>query len=262
MIRSAIQLKTRDEIEKMRAAGRVVRNVLERCRAICKPGVTTRQIDEEAQRLIDAAGARGLFRNYPTYKPGEGFPSTLCISVNEVVVHGIADDRVIKDGDIVGIDCGVELNGWCGDAATTIMVGNVKPEVRKLCEDTEHVLNLAIQNIKPGRKWSQVARIMQNYAEAQGYGVVRDFVGHGIGQKMHEEPKVPNFVSRELLRNDIDLREGVVLAIEPMCNLGVRDVVTLNDGWTVVTVDRKPSAHYEHTVAVTKTGAEILTDGN
>lgn len=258
----AIQLKSRADIDKMRAAGRVVRRVLDRCREMCTPGITTRQIDEEAQRLIDESGGRGLFRNYPTYRPGEGFPSTLCLSVNEVVVHGIAGDREVQDGDIVGVDCGVELDGWCGDAATTIMVGNVAPEVRQLCEDTEHVLNLAIENIRPGRKWSQVARLMQNYAESRGYGVVRDFVGHGIGQTMHQEPKVPNFVSKDLLRNDIELREGVVLAIEPMCNLGARDVVTLDDGWTVVTVDRKPSAHYEHTVAVTDRGAEILTDGN
>ncbi|MCC6681060.1 MAG: type I methionyl aminopeptidase [Phycisphaeraceae bacterium] len=257
----AIQLKTRQEIEKMRAAGRVVRRVLDGCRRLCQPGVTTRQIDEEADRLIRENHAQGLFKNYPTYRPGEGFPSTICISVNEVVVHGIADERRLKDGDIVGIDCGVQLDGWCGDSATTVLVGDVAPEVRKLCQDTEHVLELAIDNMRPGRKWSQVARLMQNYAESQGYGVVRDFVGHGIGQKMHEEPKVPNFVSRDLLRNDIELREGMVLAVEPMCNLGSRDVRTLDDGWTVVTVDRKPSAHYEHTVAVTADGVEVLTDG-
>ena len=257
----AIRLKTRDEIEKMRAAGRVVRRVHERCREMCKPGVTTRQIDEEACRLFTEAGATGLFKNYPTYREGEGFPSNLCISINEVVVHGIADERVIEAGDIVGIDCGVRLDGWCGDAATTILVGDVRPEVRKLCEVTEHVLRLAIENIRPGRRWSQVARLMQNYAESHGYGVVREFVGHGIGQQMHEEPKVPNFVSPQLLKNDIELREGMVLAIEPMCNLGGAEVLTLDDQWTVVTADRQPSAHYEHTVAVTADGAEVLTDG-
>ncbi len=246
----------------MRRAGRVVHSVLQRCREICQPGVTTKEIDEEAQRIIDDAGARGLFKNYPTYKPGEGFPGTLCISVNEVVVHGIASDRVIEDGDIVGIDCGVQLDGWCGDSATTIMVGNVTPEVRKLCETTQHVLQIAIENIKPGRRWSQVARLMQQYAENLGYGVVQDFVGHGIGQKMHEDPKVPNFVNRELLRNDILLQEGVVLAIEPMCNMGTKAVKTLADQWTVVTLDGKPAAHYEHTVAVVPGGAEVLTDGN
>lgn len=257
----AIRLKTRAEIEKMRAAGRVVHEVHQRLKEICKPGVTTQEIDDEADRVIRSRGARGLFKNYPTYKPGEGFPGHLCISVNEVVVHGIANGRVIEDGDIVGVDCGVELDGWCGDAATTIMVGDVEPEVRKLCEATQHVLELAIDNIRPGRRWSQIARLMQNYAESKGYGVVRDFVGHGIGQTMHEEPKVPNFVNRDLIKNDIVLREGVVLAIEPMCNLGKKDVRTLADGWTVVTVDGKPSAHYEHTVAVTKDGGEPLTDG-
>lgn len=256
-----IRLKQKHELEKMRAAGRVVYKTLQRCREMCVPGVTTRQIDEEAYRVFTSLHARGLFKNYPTYRPDEGFPANLCISVNEVVVHGIADDRPVQDGDIVGIDCGVELDGWCGDSATTVMVGNVRPEVRRLCEVTERVLRIAIENIRPGRRWSQVARLMQNYAEENGLSVVRDYVGHGIGQKMHEDPKVPNYVSRELLRDDIVLREGLVLAIEPMCNLGVKETVTLADGWTVVTADRQPSAHYEHTVAVTATGAEVLTDG-
>ncbi len=257
----AIRLKTKDEIEKMRAAGRVVHKVLQRCKEMCQPGVTTKEIDEEAYRVFTAQGATGLFKNYPTYQPGEGFPANLCISVNEVVVHGIADGRVIEDGDIVGIDCGVKLDGWCGDSATTVMVGDVRPEVRKLCEVTEHMLALAAENIRPGRKWSQVARVMQSYAEKEGMGVVRDFVGHGIGQAMHEDPKVPNFVNQELVRNDIELRQGVVIAVEPMCNMGTYEVLTLPDGWTVKTADSKPSAHYEHTIAVTADGADILTDG-
>jgi methionyl aminopeptidase len=257
----AIVLKSSHEIEKMRAAGRIVHRVLQQCQELCVPGVTTREIDEEAYRIFTAAGGRGLFKNYPTYRPSEGFPSNLCISVNEVVVHGIAGDRKIQDGDIVGIDCGVQLDGWCGDSAVTVMVGNVRPEVRELCETTRHVLELAIENMRPGRTWSQVARLMQGYAERAGLSVVRDFVGHGIGQKMHEDPKVPNFVSRELIRHDIMLREGMVLAVEPMCNLGGKDVVTLDDGWTVITLDRQPSAHYEHTVAVTADGADVLTDG-
>lgn len=254
-----VTLKSKEDLERMRAAGRVVRHVLDHVREVCKPGITTRQIDEQAYRVFTEAGAEGLFKNYPGATP---FPSNTCISVNEEVVHGIAGDRRIEGGDIVGVDCGVRLNGWCGDAATTIMVGQVAPETRKLCEATQHVLALAIDNIRPGRKWSQVARLMQNYAESNGYGVVRDFVGHGIGRDMHEEPKVPNFVSRQLLRNDIDLREGMVLAIEPMLNMGSSDVKTLGDGWTVVTIDGKPSAHYEHTVAVTANGADILTNGS
>jgi methionyl aminopeptidase len=176
-------------------------------------------------------------------------------------VHGIAGDRVIRDGDVVSIDCGVEVDGWCGDAATTVEVGNVRPEARRLCEVTRHVLELAIANVRPGRLWSQIARLMQGYAEQSGMSVVRDYVGHGIGQKMHEDPKVPNFVSRELMRHDIVLREGMVLAIEPMCNLGSKEVQVMPDGWTVLTVDRQPSAHFEHTVAVTARGADVLTDG-
>lgn len=256
-----IKLKTPEQIEKMRAAGRVVRKVHERIEAICKPGVTTRELDDEAQRLIDESGAKGLFKWYPTYKPGTGFPATLCISVNEVVVHGIASDRQIKDGDVVGIDCGVEVDGWCGDAANTILVGDVKDDVRRMCEATQRCLEIAIENVRPGRKWSQVARLMQKHAEERGYGVVKDFVGHGIGQKMHEEPKVPNYVNRDTLRDDIDLRAGVVLAIEPMLTLGRADTTILNDKWTVVTNDGKASAHYEHTVAITKDGADVLTDG-
>jgi len=258
----AIHLKTIDDIRGMREAGRVVHKALRHCRDMCRPGTTTRKIDDAAFDLFESEGARGLFKNYPTYNPGEGFPANLCISVNEEVVHGIAGDREIKDGDIVGIDCGVELNGWCGDAATTVLVGDVAPAVRRLCKVTEHLLHLAIENIRPGRRWSQIARLMQGYAEQAGMGVVRNFVGHGIGRKMHEQPQVPNYVSEELLRNDIVLREGLVLAIEPMCNLGTHAVVTQPDGWTVLTADRQPSAHYEHTVAVTADRAEVLTNGS
>lgn len=256
-----IQRKSPDQIEKMREAGRIVHQVHQRLSEFVRPGVTTREVDEEAYRVYTEAGAKGLFKNYPTYKPGQGFPGNICVSVNDVVVHGIGDETELKDGDIVGVDCGVVYNGWCGDAARTIPVGNVEPRVQQLIDDTWHVLNLAIENIKPGRKWSQVARVMQRYAESKGYGVVRDFVGHGIGQNMHEEPKVPNFVSRDLLKKDILLQEGVVLAIEPMCNLGTHEVVTLDDGWTVKTVDGEPSCHVEHTVAVTADGADVLTDG-
>lgn len=260
-----IRLKTPDEIDQMRRAGRIVHEVLQHCREMCRAGVTTREIDEAAYEIYSAHGARGLFKNYPTYKPGEGFPSNLCISVNECVVHGIAGDREILDGDIVSIDCGVQLDGWCGDAATTVLVGDVSRDVRRLCEVTLHVLQIAVENVQPGRQWSQIARLMQGYAERAGLSVVRDFVGHGIGRDMHESPKVPNYVprkaGRDLLKHDILLREGMVLAIEPMCNMGVKDVVTLADGWTVRTADGKHSAHYEHTVAVKADGADVLTDG-
>ncbi len=256
-----IELKSPADIEKMRAACQVVRNVLQRCRELCRPGVTTREIDDEALKVIQKGGARGLFKGYPGNGSAPPFPANLCISVNEVVVHGIADGRVIKDGDIVGIDCGVEVDGWCGDAAVTLLVGEAPARVRELCRVTEHVLDLAVQNIRPGRHWSQIARIMQNYAEQAGFSVVKEFVGHGIGRKMHEEPQVPNFVSPETRKRDILLKEGMVLAIEPMCNMGTEQTRTLDDGWTVVTADGLPSAHYEHTVAVTANGADVLTKG-
>ncbi|QNN21140.1 type I methionyl aminopeptidase [Planctomycetales bacterium ZRK34] len=256
----AISLKSPEQIKQMRHAGQLVRQALERCRAICQPGVTTAEIDAEAGKIIaENPGSVGLFKWYPTYHEGEGFPAFTCISVNDEVVHGIPGPRVIQDGDLVSVDFGVRINGWCGDSATTIMVGSVKPEHKKLCAATEYVLQLAIDNIRPGRKWSQVARLMQRHAEDLGLGVIRDFVGHGIGETMHQDPKVPNFVSRELLRNDIDLEPGLVLAVEPMCTLGTDQVRTLDDGWTVVTMDGKPAAHYEHTIAVTETGCEVLT---
>ena len=259
----AIVRKSREDMKKMRAAGRVVRKVLTECGQMCRPGVTTREIDEAAQAIITQAGAEGLFKGYPCSNPkGPAFPGNICISVNEVVVHGIGDDRVIQEGDAVGLDCGVRVAGWCGDSATTIMVGQVSDEVRHLCETTKAILDLAIEHIQPGRHWSTIARLMQKRAEDAGLGVVKDFVGHGIGQNMHEQPQIPNYVSPELRRHDIVLAEGMGLAIEPMCNLGTDRVHVLDDDWTVVTDDGKASAHYEHTVAVTADGAEILTDGN
>lgn len=258
-------LKTQDEIEKMRVAGRLVHKVLSTCREMCKVGVTTKELDEAAYQVYTDAGAKGLFLNYPNSQQGAPrFPGNTCISVNDEIVHGIPGDRQVKDGDIVSIDCGVNLDGWCGDSATTIMVGNVSKKVLELCETTQHVLQLAIDNIQPGRKWSQVARLMQSYAERGGYGVVRAFVGHGIGRELHEHPQVPNYVDRRD-RNwkDFELREGLVMAIEPMCTLGGSgDTNLLSDRWTVKTIDGLPSAHYEHTIAVTADGCDVLTDGS
>lgn len=261
MARRLIRKRPQD-LEKMRAAGRVVRKVLDTIGEKCQPGVTLRELDEVARQIIAESGGVGLFKDYPSATPGvQPFPGYICASVNEVVVHGIPDDRVVQDGDIVGVDCGVQLDGWCGDSAYTFMVGNVDPQVQRLCEVTQEVLRVAIENIQPGRNWSTIARLMEKKAKDAGYGVVEDFVGHGIGRSMHEAPQVPNYVSRELVRNDIVLTEGMVLAIEPMCNLGSKKVRTEGDGWTVVTVDGKAAAHYEHTVAVTANGADVLTDG-
>ncbi len=258
----AISLKSRDEIEKMRLAGKIVHEALSRCAEVCKAGVTTAEVDAEAEKVLAKHdGAVGLFKWYPTYQQGEGFPACTCVSVNQEVVHGIPGSRGLKNGDVVSIDFGCRINGWCGDSATTVLVGNVAADVRRLCEVTEHVLRIAIENIKPGVNWSSIARLMEGYAKKAGFGVVRDFVGHGIGKSMHEDPKVPNFVSRDLKRNDIELRPGMVIAVEPMCCLGTDDVRVLSDGWTVVTTDGKPAAHYEHTITVTDTGCDVLTDG-
>ncbi len=230
---------------------------------MARPGVTTAEIDAVAEKMIaENPGSVGLFKWYPTYRPNDPdvFPAVTCISVNDIVVHGIPGPYVLKEGDLVSIDFGVRLNGWCGDSATTVMVGKVSAESRKLCEVTKHVLQIAIENIRPHRRWSTIASQMQRYAEQAGMGVIRDFVGHGIGQSMHEDPKVPNFAARD--QSDFELLPGMVLAVEPMCTLGTSKVKILPDKWTVVTADGKGSAHYEHTIAVTDTGSEVLTDGN
>jgi methionyl aminopeptidase len=259
----AISLKTAEQIELMRSAGRWVYKTLARCHEVCRPGVTTAEINAQAERILDECGGEPLFKNYPGSSPRvDPFPASTCISVNEQVVHGIPGTREIRDGDIVSIDFGVKIDGWCADSATTVLVGRVHRDVRRLCEVTRHVLDIAIENIRPGVRWSQIARRMERYARQAKLGIVKEFVGHGIGQSLHEEPKIPNFVSRELLRDDIELAPGLVIAVEPMCCLGGDAVRVLPDHWTVVTADGQPAAHYEHTLAVTETGCEILTDGN
>lgn len=261
MKRMAIRLKTAQQIEKMRRAGRIVRQVLDRLGKLAAPGVTTKQLDDEAERLCIEAGAECLFKGVPGRGMAGPFPGSICASLNEEVVHGIPGSRAVKDGDIVSIDFGVRLDGWCGDSANTFIVGQVSPKVKHLVDVTKNSLELAIRMCRPGEKWSNVARAMQKYVEDEGFSVVREFVGHGIGSEMHEDPKVPNFVSRELEARDILLRPGLVLAIEPMVNLGSPRVAYGEDGWTVVTQDGLPSAHFEHTVAITEHGCEILTDG-
>jgi methionyl aminopeptidase len=213
--------------------------------------------------MTEAAGARALFKGVPCPYGGKPFPGAICTSLNEQLVHGIPSSRVIlRPGDILSIDFGVKLNGYCGDAAVTFGVGSVSPQKQKLMEVTRRLLDIAIENAAPGVLWSSIAGQMETFAKQAGFSVVRDFVGHGIGTEMHEDPKVPNFVSRDLLRNDILLQEGMVLAIEPMVNAGKYAVRTLPDGWTVVTRDGKCSAHFEHTIAITQGGCEILTDGH
>ena len=246
----------------MRAAGRVVHRALIRARELAHPGMTTLELDRIVHDTYASAGGQGLFKWYPTYEPGKGFPGNTCISVNDEVVHGIPGPRLLKDGDVVSVDCGIRLGGYCGDSATTIAIGTIKPETQRLLSVTQETLQIAVQEIRPGRKWSDVARKMQEHVEKNGMSCVRDFVGHGIGTRMHEDPKVPNFVSDEFKkRGDFYLQAGMTLAVEPMVILGGSDVVVLDDRWTVVTKDNTPAAHYEHTVAVTATGSDVLTDG-
>jgi methionyl aminopeptidase len=256
-----IILKTSHELDMMRRAGQVACEILAAMRAAVAPGVTTQQIEQVAIEQLKAKGARGLSMNYPTYRPGEGYPSPVCLSVNEEIVHGIASDRVLREGDIITLDLAAMLDGFCCDTATTVPVGKVRPPVQKLLDVTRQALSLAINNMRPGRKWSDVARIMQRYVESNGFNVVREYVGHGVGRTMHEDPKIPNYVTPEQLRNDFTLRPGMTLAIEPMVVMGSADVLMLDDGWTVITKDHLPSAHFEHTVAMTSTGTDILTDG-
>jgi len=256
----AITLRSRREIDLIRKAGVVVADVLLKLQEIAEPGVTTAWLDSVASQITSQAGAVALFRGVQSPYALAPFPSAICASVNEQVVHGIpSETAVLKNGDILSIDFGARLEGYCGDAAVTVAIGEISEDKRKLIDATKYVLDIAIAQAKPGIKWSQIAAKMQNYAESAGFSVVKDFVGHGIGKKMHEEPKVPNFVSNELLRCDIILAEGMVLAVEPMINAGTSDVRTLKDGWVVVTKDGKCSAHFEHTIAIVKNGCEVLT---
>jgi len=256
----AITLRSRREVELMRRAGAVVADVLSKLQEMAKPGVTTGNLDRVALQMTADAGAKALFKGVRSALAQSPFPGSICASVNKQVVHGIPSGRVkLKNGDILSVDFGVRLDGYCADAAITIGIGEVSEDKRRLMDVTKQVLDIAIAKAAPAVKWSSIAAEMQHCAEAAGFSVVRDFVGHGIGREMHEEPKVPNFVSDELLADDIILTKGMVLAVEPMINAGTSDVRTLKNKWTVVTKDGKCSAHFEHTIAVAENGCEVLT---
>jgi methionyl aminopeptidase len=255
-----IKLKSPREIGLMRAAGRVVAEALQKVREHAVPGVTTFELDKLVAETFAATGAIPLFRGVPsTVKGKPPFPAVVCASVNEQVVHGIPGRKPLKEGDILSIDTGCKLNGWCGDSAVTLAIGAISPEHQRLLDVTQQTLELAIRAMARCRLWSEVASLMEQYVKSQGMYVVEKFVGHGIGQDMHEEPQVPNFVSKALRRHDIKLEPGLVLAIEPMVSLGTKEVRTLDDGWTVETKDRRGSAHFEHTVAMTADGPRVLT---
>jgi len=256
----AITLRSQREIGLIRKAGAVVAKVLSKLEKAAKSGVSTAELDEMARQITKAVGAETLFLGVRNPAAKIPFPGVICASLNNEVVHGMpSKDVVLKDGDILSVDFGVRFNGYCGDSAVTIGIGDISAKDRRLMDATKRVLGIAVEMMRPGVKWSVVAGQMQSYAEGAGFSVVRDFVGHGIGRQMHEEPKVPNFVSNELLADDILLAEGMVLAVEPMINAGKKNVETLKNGWTVVTKDGKNSAHFEHTIAITDDGCEIMT---
>jgi methionyl aminopeptidase len=254
-------LKSRREIEMMRRSGRIGHEILQKMAEAVAPGVTTGYLNDIARGYLDKYGAIATSKNYPTYKPGEGFPAETCISVNEEVVHGIPGPRALRVGDIVTLDMALKFEGFCADTAITVPVGEVSAKYQKLLTVTQQTLELALRQIKPGKKWSEISRQMQNLVEGNGYSVVREFVGHGVGRDMHEDPKVANFVNGEQLRHDFRLRPGMTFAVEPMVVEGRRDVKILDDNWTVVTEDGKAACHFEHTIAVTENGVDILTDG-
>ena len=251
-----VHLRSLREIRRMRQAGLVVWEAHQAAAALVQPGVTTAELDAAVEDVFNRHGAEPLFKGVAGKVP---FPAATCTSVNEQVVHGIPGRRRLREGDIVSLETGCRVQGWCGDAAVTHAVGQVDPEVRRLLAVTHQTLELAIELL--GRKswWSEVAAAMEQRVQAAGFSVVKAFCGHGIGRQLHEEPQLPNYLSRELRQNDVRLRPGLVIAVEPMVNLGTSSVRCLPDHWTQVTADGKLSAHFEHTVAVTDEGPVTLT---
>ncbi len=253
-----IRLKSAREIKKMRTAGRIVAEVLEGLTNLVKPGIRISTLDEYAEELIVRRGAVPAFKGYP-HSSGDSsraFPATICASVNDEIVHGIPDGRVLQDGDIIGVDCGVILDGWYGDAARTYPVGEISDEARALLKATREALAKGIRAIKVGQPLGRVGNAIQGHVEPLGYNVVREFVGHGIGQNLHEEPKVPNYGPDD---SGPVVEVGLVIAIEPMVNAGGVAANLDPDGWTVRTADGGLSAHFENSIAVTPNGVEILT---
>ena len=249
-----IILKNREEIELMREAALSVSRTLGIVAKEIKPGVTTLQLDKIAEEYIRDNGGIPAFKGYGNKK--NPFPATLCMSLNSAVVHGIPNDKPLEEGDIISVDCGVVKNGYYGDHAFTFGVGEIKPEVQKLLDVTKESLYVGIEQMKSGNRIGDISFAIQQYAEKHGYGVVRELCGHGLGKNLHEEPEVPNYGKRG---DGPKLRDGMVLAIEPMINMGKRNIKFLNDGWTVLTTDGLPSAHFEHDVALIDGKPEILS---
>jgi methionyl aminopeptidase len=246
-----IYYKSANEIDKMRRPNQIVAEILVEIEAVIKPGVSTAELDRFAEKIINKRGARPAFKGYRDY------PATLCTSVNEQVVHGIPSPKVLlKEGDIISVDIGAECDGWFGDAAKTFPVGEITAEDKRLLKVTSECLESAVKVMTNGNRLSDIGNTIQSHAESNGFGVVRDYVGHGIGRQMHEQPQVPNYGNPG---RGPYLRPGMVLAIEPMINIGTWETEVLEDGWTVVTADGKKSAHFEYTVAVTDNGPLVLS---
>jgi methionyl aminopeptidase len=245
-----VHIRTAEEIEKIRESGRIVHETLMLLGREIRPGITTRRLDKMAEEFIRSQGGRSAFKGY------RGYPGHICTSINEQVVHGIPSDRVLLDGEIISLDIGVKKNGYIGDAAMTFAVGNVAEEWLQLMRVTEESLYKGIAQAQPGNHLSDIGHAIQTYVESFGYGVVRNLVGHGVGRDLHEPPEIPNYGDPG--RGPV-LKPGMCLAIEPMITLGTYEVRLLRDGWTVITEDRLPAAHYEHTIAIGPDGPIILT---
>lgn len=246
-----IELKSPREIALMRRGGHILADVVDRLREVVKPGISTLEIDEDVEAFIRSRGAVPAFKGY------RGFPATVCISINEEVVHGIPSaHRRVKEGDIVGLDLGCIVEGYYADCAFTLAIGDVPPKVQQLLDVTRDSLDVAVAECRPGRRLSDVSHAVQAHVEGHGFSVVRAFVGHGIGRALHEDPQIPNFGDPG---RGPQLRAGMVLAIEPMVTMGSYDVKVLDDGWTAVTRDGSLAAHFEHTIAITEAGPEVLT---
>ncbi len=249
-IGTMIIIKSVREIEQLKRSNAIVAEVFEKLRGMILPGVTTKELDQVAEDYIRSKGARPAFKGY------RGFPASLCTSVNEEVVHGIPGQRQLKEGDIIGLDVGVNYQGYFGDAAITFPVGEVDAEAKRLLEVTEKALYIGIEEAKAGNRLFDISYAIQRWVESHGFSVVRDFVGHGIGKELHEDPQVPNFGTPH---QGPRLEKGMVFSLEPMVNTGTYEVRVLSDGWTVVTADGKRSAHFEHTIAITDGGVKILS---
>lgn len=250
---SSIIIKSPAEIAVLREAGHVLAEIMEELKRSLKSGMTTQEVDSYAEALILAR------RVIPAFKGYRGFPGCICISVNEEVVHGIPGEKKICEGDIVSLDCGIVHEGYYSDTAVTVPVGEIKPEIKDLLKVTEESLHAGIEQARAGNHLSDISHAIEKYVQPHGFGIVKQFVGHGIGKNLHEDPEIPNFGPPH---QGPVVEEGMVFAIEPMVNLGTWQTQILSDGWTVVTKDEKPSAHFEHTVAVTKNGPEVLTKLN